>query len=287
MKFQVFLTLAAIATAQRPPGLPAGLGCSNPSGAPFDIDVANAFSATVNYFRLNEACQEQPIDSLPSGQKKVLSVRIGDGLYARILNGSCIDTRSVSGPDFKLWLIQENIAIGSIPLEPSLPSPTNSIVPSGDVKPGQQVSSGPSAGLIAGIVIAAIISLLLILTAVILFRKRKLRSTAGDKLMINIEAPTLNRQLAKNTAHQVNSCYLIVAPHDANLEDEISVVVGDIVLIHAIYDDGWANASIKQASSINSKLELSRTRTKNQYKKDAVGRHGMLPITCFGPLVNV
>ena len=286
MNFALILSLASIAVAQRPPGLPAGLGCSNPRGTAFFVDVANGFQDNVNYFRLGENCQEQPVDSLPSGQKKVLSVRTGDGLYARIMNGSCIDTVSVN-PDLKLWLIQENIKVGSIPLEPIVPS--NSPIPSGNVitpgRPAENNSLGT--GAIVGIVAAGFVCLAVIIFAVILYRKKQRRMDTGSKLMINIEAPTLNRQIAKNAVHSVNSCYLIVAPHEANLEDEISVVVGDVVLIHAIYDDGWVNASIKQASSINVKQELSRTKTKNQYKKDSVGRQGMLPVTCLGPLVGI
>ena len=53
----------------------------------------------------------------------------------------------------------------------------------------------------------------------------------------------------RNQGNLIGKERTVVQPHYGVLDDELTVKKGDIICIHAAYDDGWMNASILGTTS--------------------------------------
>jgi hypothetical protein len=271
-----FLAFATGVLAQeRPSGVPAGLSCSAATGTNARLGVGNGVDKSVNYFRLDENCKEIPVALIASGLTQYLDTQVGASYYARLIEGFVIDTFTVKRQQ-DTWLIQDNV-----PRPTQTANPTNSPSPSNGG--GNNSSTNTSnTGAIVGAVLGSLFFASIVGVGGLFFiRKRNSRRVPkkhGDREAAGNLVSNLGTD---GPALKVGVTYQVLQNHDSMMDDELSVKVGDIVQVHAIYDDGWVNGSIKQFAAAR-----KNSVSKNKKNSAALGMQGMLPAACLGDVAT-
>ncbi len=134
----------------------------------------------------------------------------------------------------------------------TIPTPTVRTVPSSPANSNEtksdtssSSSSSNKTGVIVGSVIGSVAVLAFLLGALIHVRRNRKKEETLDSFIIKKLTPSVPQRPLLEAGKQ----YTIIQEHQAFLEDELTVRVGDLVRVAAIYDDGWVSAVLIQPAS--------------------------------------
>ncbi|KAJ3092282.1 hypothetical protein HK102_008934, partial [Quaeritorhiza haematococci] len=238
-----------------------------PAGPPpIRMGIGNTAPYVVNYYLLDDKCQEQQIGALTPGPSSFVDTWPGAVYYARATNEfrDVISTFTVRDGN-NTWIIREEIPIPSVrPSPSSTPSSTSggsSNAPGATTSNGSNSgatgsasgtnsggSRGPNVGAIVGGVIGGLIGLAVIVGAVFFVRRRSAGGAAAGKATSE-EDGEASAAAVGTPVLSPGGIYKVINPHTSQLNDELTVQVGDQVQVHALYDDGWVLGSKKGTGS--------------------------------------